>query len=164
MDAMKVNVCKFNMYTFHGFTVQKGMVFGWDEFNRPFVTNGRFYFEDESIPIYFLKCQDEFGKYVWMQPIYVKRADRQKLIDAIADKALKQTDGVQYLNMAQLEHERHKEKVRNKKSLVNGVRYRSTYLYYDAERRTGAPPSSGSYIGHGAVTTGIEIGSYTYSA
>jgi hypothetical protein len=136
--GLKVNICKHDIYSFFGFTVQKDMLFGWDEFNRPFASNGRFCFDDESIPVYFLLRQDETGDYIWSSPIRIKRVDREKLIDAISARALRQADGVQYLDDLGLEYARHDRRAHNKQSILDGARCRSTHLHYDAVRRSGA--------------------------
>ena len=130
---MKINIAKKHMLNFFGFTVHPGMILGYDENNCAFVSNGKIDMRDESVAVYFLEGQQLDGKYAWSAAKRIKRHNRQRFVDAIAAKALRQIDGVKYLTTAEREVEYFgRKEFENKSVLFNGCQ--TKHYYYNVKK------------------------------
>ena len=120
---MKINICK-HIYNFFGFVVQPSMLWGYDEHNKQFVTNGNKY--GNYFWVYFNEGETITGKPIWRKR-KVFENHRPKFFAALERKSkstgrkcgaiMKKTD---YLTPLTLEAARHQQKVHNNNSNGNG--------------------------------------------
>lgn len=130
---VKIMINKKHTFNFKGFTVQVGMIYGYDYNGLPFVSNGRML--NNSVYVYTIGGYDETNHPIWTRR---KITDNCVLFDLIHRGVEKRKNAdiidVNYATSAQLEADRWKIKSKKNEGILHNGCHSNHYGYVMTRR------------------------------